>query len=377
MAKNFVLLQVFYVILVRELETRLQQNQEVSSLDYDFLSNVAPSVQDVIENRSQQEILNWINANNPTASLLADTAIEGSGLNIISTNTTVGHDSFINEAFFKGSKKFPSPSKIGIGEVAFREIGFTNSSVSEDGSSKIDLLNKATLTESSIGKISPWHITSAKTTFIHTDIDEFTKAQVTVEKPTQIEVGVGEVGLLVNSFFNDFANPVNTPFPASKVFFSPSVLSNQFFSIHDSTPQIINDLNTIATNIWSDLLNPETPLNITFQVTDLPTGQLAEAQITSFDASGMPSAGTILIDDDANGKGWFIRPLARIWKSPLNPPTLGDFRSGSPQFWGVRGAKDCTQSTDSTPLDNSEFAFSNAANYFQADVNSAAYGKIK
>ena len=59
MAKNFVLLQVFYINPVRELETRLQLYQEVSSLDYDFLSNVAPSIQDVVEKRSQEEILNW------------------------------------------------------------------------------------------------------------------------------------------------------------------------------------------------------------------------------------------------------------------------------------------------------------------------------
>ena len=52
----------------------------------------------------------------------------------------------------------------------------------------------------------------------------------------------------------------------------------------------------------------------------------------------MPKAGTIFIDDDVNGKDWFI---------------------------------------DSTPQSNSEFASSNAANYFQADINSAAYGKIK
>lgn len=41
-----------YVVSVRELETRLQLHQEVSSLDYNFLSNVAPSIQDIIENRS-------------------------------------------------------------------------------------------------------------------------------------------------------------------------------------------------------------------------------------------------------------------------------------------------------------------------------------
>ncbi len=40
-----------------------------------------------------------------------------------------------------------------------------------------------------------------------------------------------------------------------------------------------------------------------FQITDFHQGQLAEA---GFDSSGKPNAGTILIDHDANGVGWFI-----------------------------------------------------------------------
>lgn len=226
-----------YVISVRELETRLQQDEEESGLDYDFLSNVAPSIQDIIENREKEDILKWINANDSTAPLFADTTTEASGLKTIGTNTTIGRNSFIKDTVYTITQsEFPSPRKIGIGEVASIEEGFTKSSVFEDGRSKIDF-NKASLSEHSIGKISPWHITSLKSTFIHTGADEFSKAQVTFVEPTGIEVGVGEVGLLVNSSFNDFILPANTPFPASKVSFSPSVLSNQFFSIHDSTPQ--------------------------------------------------------------------------------------------------------------------------------------------
>ncbi len=42
----------------------------------------------------------------------------------------------------------------------------------------------------------------------------------------------------------------------------------------------------------------------------------------------------------------FIKPLARLQESPLNPPFLGDFNSVSPQNWGAGGAKSslCKQS---------------------------------
>ncbi|AOX00101.1 hypothetical protein BJP34_12175 [Moorena producens PAL-8-15-08-1] len=33
-------------------------------------------------------------------------------------------------------------------------------------------------------------------------------------------------------------------------------------------------------------------------------------------------------------------PIVWFWESPLNPPTLGDFREFcSPQNWGARGAE--------------------------------------
>ncbi|MEL6580873.1 MAG: hypothetical protein AAFQ14_14075 [Cyanobacteria bacterium J06621_12] len=57
----------------------------------------------------------------------------------------------------------------------------------------------------------------------------------------------------------------------------------------------------------------------------MPSGQLAEATITGFDSLGVPNAGTIAIDHDANGVGWFI---------------------------------------DSTPLDNSEFTVQNTGSFY-------------
>ena len=104
----------------------------------------------------------------------------------------------------------------------------------------------------------------------------------------------------------------------------------------------LTNFNNSATKIWSDLLQSDTQLDIDFQITDLPTGQLAEATITGVDENGTPNVGTILIDHDANGVGWFI---------------------------------------DSTPLDNSEFSGSRGAEgaggkaYLLAAAESEANGK--
>jgi hypothetical protein len=98
---------------------------------------------------------------------------------------------------------------------------------------------------------------------------------------------------------------------------------------HDLTSDLDRIYST-ARSIW----HTNTDLNLNFAITNLPTGQLAEATITGYDNLGRPNTATITIDDDANGVGWFI---------------------------------------DSTPEDNSEFT--GMDNYLQANPNSAAYGK--
>ncbi|WP_373547786.1 hypothetical protein [Chamaesiphon sp.] len=54
------------------------------------------------------------------------------------------------------------------------------------------------------------------------------------------------------------------------------------------------------------MLKAKTSLNFTFNITNLPTGHLAEGTITSYNTNGTPKTATITIDNDANGVGWFI-----------------------------------------------------------------------
>ena len=113
-------------------------------------------------------------------------------------------------------------------------------------------------------------------------------------------------------------NPLRSiGFSSSAPVISPSIISSQQFDIvHNSTPLSISQLNSTAQTIWNTLLPSTTPIDITIKVTDLPTGQLADAQITKFvdersETSrrvdqGNPIGGTIEIDADANGLGWYI-----------------------------------------------------------------------
>ncbi len=321
-----------YIVSVRELEARLNQYEATSGLHYNFLSNISTKIQDDVENVDINVILNWINTNNSTAPLLADSALDAPNLNTTSINTTVGHDSFVANNILIPIQVF-SPTQVGITEIGIEETSFSKISVSEDRSPEINLV-KGHLSENSVTKVNSFHITIPKTTFVHADSSKFGKAQVTVSEPTAVKIGVGEVGFLVDSTLSGVIRPMGTDkISSSEVLFSPSILSNQFFPIHNST-------SPFSTGTLNSNLNTSNPsnfnLNIKFQIADLPTGQLAEATITGYDTNNRPNSGTLTLDINGNGSGWFI---------------------------------------DTTPDDNSEFTTQLADTAYKATADSAAYGK--
>ncbi|HLQ77912.1 MAG TPA: hypothetical protein VK210_11190, partial [Terriglobia bacterium] len=67
-------------------------------------------------------------------------------------------------------------------------------------------------------------------------------------------------------------------------------------------------LSLVAEQLWSSESDPTVGLNIRVALADLPTGELAESFITRLNANGVPSEGKIVIDRDADGRGWFIDP---------------------------------------------------------------------
>ncbi|WP_299490262.1 PKD domain-containing protein, partial [Acaryochloris sp. IP29b_bin.137] len=126
-----------------------------------------------------------------------------------------------------------------------------------------------------------------------------------------------------------FSQDTPTEINPTEVSFSSSIALQQFLSSH-----YYNSQNTTIPT-WLQFLQDSTPFNLNIEITDLPTGQLAEATLTQF-TNGLPSAGTLTIDDDANGRGWFI---------------------------------------DTTPWENSEFAIQNSEYSAIATPDSAAYGR--
>ncbi|MCP5250095.1 MAG: cadherin-like domain-containing protein, partial [Candidatus Accumulibacter sp.] len=91
-----------------------------------------------------------------------------------------------------------------------------------------------------------------------------------------------------------------------------------------------------AFDLWSSRLQGTASMQIGVSLEDLPDGQLGEARIDAVGADGLPTAGTIVLDRNASGVGWFVDP---------------------------------------TPLDNSEFSTTLDSTAFLASGASDAAGK--
>jgi hypothetical protein len=77
-------------------------------------------------------------------------------------------------------------------------------------------------------------------------------------------------------------------------------------------PQLIYDINNTVLTVWNESLQNTTLLNLNIEITDLPTGQVAEANITDFDLAGF-----LYLDSDSGQWGYFPssgHPQYRHWR---------------------------------------------------------------
>jgi hypothetical protein len=203
----------------------------------------------------------WINANDLTSPLLADLETKKVDSNTITTNTTIGHDSFIEDNILTSAdNELSSSAQVGITEVDIFETSLTESSVLKNGSGKIDPI-KANLPKNSVGKVNPFHETILETTFVHTNSTEIGKTQISVPKMPSIEIDPTKVGFGVNTSSEAFVSKISSrkTLP-SKILLPSSVEPEQFFSIHDSTSEIIDEINNSSTNSDSfggQIIKPE------------------------------------------------------------------------------------------------------------------------
>jgi hypothetical protein len=200
-------------------------------------------------------------------------------------NSVFSNDIPVFTRVFTEANQF-STLKVDSGEINTSQVTYpcirtSQIAVKEPGSFQITLLNNSirevTENELSLQNTMP-QLDAAQINVTKSSISQVNALQFS---PTQVSV-----------FQNDLL----------KISLPSSITSEQVFSsnlFHTSTSTSNNIYKDSSLHLWSTLFDPN--FNISFQISDLPTGQLAEAQITKYDQQGRPNGGTILIDNDANG----------------------------------------------------------------------------
>src|SRR5262249_42895181 len=103
----------------------------------------------------------------------------------------------------------------------------------------------------------------------------------------------------------------------------PGANSLSFASTAQSIP-------TNALENWDSLLSSIGPMQITLTTEDLPGSQVGEARVTRVGYNGLPAAGTIVLDKDAAGMGWFVDPTPSNPSEYTQPPPSPSFQPTAP-----------------------------------------------
>jgi hypothetical protein len=230
----------------------------------------------------------------PTAPLMATPGGQKveSELGLVSPNTSVWQDGFI-----KGSPltlpniKSTSSAKICMTQIGSLETSFLQQRVGEVGMAEVSLSEGSLQTTNPL-QISPLQITSAQDSFNQGSPSQVGLTQVCSLQNGTIELSTLQVGFSQNNSLQSLPTKVGTSqIDPGEVALPSSVSVKHFTDIHNPTSNLIA-LNSTAVSLWQNF-HPN--FDLTLQVTDLPTGQLAEAQLTGFDANGRPNAGTLLL----------------------------------------------------------------------------------
>jgi large repetitive protein len=107
-----------------------------------------------------------------------------------------------------------------------------------------------------------------------------------------------------------------------------SDLTPQSQTSNSLTLEQLSRVESTAVNLWQNLLTDNRQLDVSFQITDLADGQIAQAQVTKFSSTGLATGGTILIDRSAQGAGWFIDSTPTDW-SEFTPLTGSSYQAKS------------------------------------------------
>ena len=213
-----------------------------------------------------------------------------------------------------------SSSEVGINQWAFSQIGKAEIGTDQDGFNQ-NALRYDGVTEVSSTQVSRFQQSTPQISSTQISSAQIGPIQFSPKEDSTTQIDTRQLGII---------QPSRVKIDIGEISLPSRITLQQLLSSHN--PNLQNT--TVPT--WTEFLQSPTPFNLKIEIADLPTGQLAEATITGYNTFGRPNSGTLTLDINGNGVGWFI---------------------------------------DTTPEDNSEFTTQLADTAYKATADSAAYGK--
>ena len=251
---------------------------------------------------------------------------EPSPLDLISANATIWHNRVLKNViretvnFFEiGSSQVGiaqnvacehssieiGSHQISVSQVAPTDFSIPHLSINQGSISQVNTEHRSA-SERGSSQISPTEVSSIQTSRIELSSNQNSTAQIDI-----FQIGIGQIlPAKINSTQTGVNYLINPNPIASKISDSTSIESQNFF-VTDSWLLGYNpNLQNTTVPTWTSFLQSPTPFNLKLEVTDLPTGQLAEATITGYDTSNRTNSGTLTLDINGNGSGWFMAKIA-------------------------------------------------------------------
>jgi hypothetical protein len=214
---------------------------------------------------------------------------------LVVPNTTVIPNSVLVNILVKQSTFDISSKQTGIGQVAFDNLSSPQTSIAQISVPQINS-SQSGPNKSGSGQISSTEISPIQTNGVKERFNEIGSTQI-----NPFHIGIRQIQPVEgDSTQASIYNLNDTQLVTSKI----SNASGIEFKDVGILKCWLTD-HTLAPNSISDLLSS---FNLNLAISDLPTGQLAEAHITGFDPTGRPNSDTLYLDTDANGLDWYIDP---------------------------------------------------------------------
>ena len=274
-----------------------------------FLSGLSDNIENRIEANKDFHVYA------PTAPLQADreSVFTSSQQPILFLNLPIGHDGVVNyDAALPTHHEVEklSTAQVGSGKVdiiryspkqlSSDQFGTSKISLGQIGSGQVGIFQSGNF-ENSTSEISFSQVSSSQVGTPESSSNQVSSSQVGFNQIGYRQVRSDQISL--TQIDSRKLNPVQIDFSqvnSTEISLPSSITLQQLLTSHN--PNLQNT--TVPT--WTEFLQSPTPFNLKIEIQDLPTGQLAEATITSYDTNNRPNSGTLTLDTDGNSLGWFI-----------------------------------------------------------------------